>query len=136
MPIIVATLLSRPLGYVRVAIQAWLFGATAAMDAFVVAFSVPSILQVVLLSGPLSGILVPMLTAYRKERHSLNALFSSIVTVVVLVSLGIGGVAVLIAPTLMHLAGPGLAPDIQTLAALFFRLMVPYANPRRAPFCL
>ena len=125
MPIIVATLLSRPLGYVRVAIQAWLFGATAAMDAFVVAFSVPSILQVVLLSGPLSGILVPILTAYRKERHSLNALFNSIVTVVVLVSLGIGGVAMLIAPTLMHLAGPGMAPNIQTLATLLFRLMVP-----------
>ena len=35
MPIIVAALFSRPLGYVRVAIQAWLFGATAAMDAFV-----------------------------------------------------------------------------------------------------
>ena len=45
MPIIVATLFSRPLGYVRVAIQAWLFGATAAMDAFVLAFSVPSMLQ-------------------------------------------------------------------------------------------
>ncbi len=48
----VATLLSRPLGYVRVAIQAWLFGATATMDAFVLAFSVPSMLQVVLLTGP------------------------------------------------------------------------------------
>jgi putative peptidoglycan lipid II flippase len=71
--------------------QAWLFGASAAMDAFVVAFSVPSILQVVLLSGPLSGILVPMLTAYRHDRRALNALLNSIVTVVILVSLGIGG---------------------------------------------
>ena len=41
MLITVATLFSRPLGYVRVAIQAWIFGATAAMDAFVLAFSVP-----------------------------------------------------------------------------------------------
>jgi putative peptidoglycan lipid II flippase len=55
----------------------------------------------------------------------LNALFNSIVTVVVLVSLGIGGVAVLIAPTLMHLAGPGMAPEIRTLATLLFRLMIP-----------
>ena len=47
------------MGYVRVAIQAWLFGATAAMDAFVLAFSVPSMLQVILLTGPLSGVLVP-----------------------------------------------------------------------------
>ena len=59
MLILVATLFSRPLGYVRVAIQAWRFGATAAMDAFVLAFSVPSMLQVILLTGPLSGVLVP-----------------------------------------------------------------------------
>ena len=55
MLITVATLFSRPLGYVRVAIQAWIFGATAAMDAFVLAFSVPSMLQVILLTGPLRG---------------------------------------------------------------------------------
>jgi peptidoglycan biosynthesis protein MviN/MurJ (putative lipid II flippase) len=65
LPIIVATLISRPLGYVRVVIQAWLFGASAAMDAFFLAFNVPSFLQVVLLSGPLSGVMVPMLSAKR-----------------------------------------------------------------------
>jgi hypothetical protein len=35
MPIIVATLFSRPLDYVLVALQAWRFGATAVMEAFV-----------------------------------------------------------------------------------------------------
>jgi hypothetical protein len=35
MPIIVAPLCSRPLDYVLVALQAWRFGATAAMEAFV-----------------------------------------------------------------------------------------------------
>ena len=49
LPIVGATLLSRPLGYLRVGLQAWWFGATAEMDAFVLAFAVPSILQVVLL---------------------------------------------------------------------------------------
>src|SRR5215472_16770430 len=80
MPIIVATVLSRPLGYVRVVIQAWLFGATSAMDAFVLAFSVPSMLQVVLLTGPLSGVLVPTLTAYKHDRQALNKLFNSLFT--------------------------------------------------------
>jgi peptidoglycan biosynthesis protein MviN/MurJ (putative lipid II flippase) len=55
-----------------VAIQAWLFGATAAMNAFVLAFSVPSMFQVVLLTGPLSGVLVPTLTAYRHDHQALN----------------------------------------------------------------
>jgi putative peptidoglycan lipid II flippase len=95
------------------------------MDAFVVAFSVPSILQVVLLSGPLSGILVPLLTAYRDDRRTFNALFNSVFTIVALVSLGIGGVAMLVAPPLMRLAGPGMAPDVLTLATLLFRVMVP-----------
>ena len=84
MPIIVATLLSRPLGYVRVAIQAWLFGATATMDAFVLAFSVPSMLQVILLTGPLSGVLVPTLTSYRHDRQTLNKLFNSLFTLCLL----------------------------------------------------
>jgi putative peptidoglycan lipid II flippase len=125
MPIVIATLLSRPLGYARVVMQAWLFGATAAVDAFVVAFSVPSILQVVLLSGPLSGLLVPTLMPYRHDRRAFNDLFNSMFTFCLLVSLIIGGLAVLGAPALMRLAGPGLAPDTLGLATLLFRLMLP-----------
>ena len=125
LPIVAATLLSRPLGYIRVALQAWLFGATAAMDAFVIAFSVPSILQVVLLSGPLSGVLVPTLTAYRNDRHVLNHLFNSLFTLCLLVSLVIAGLAFLGAPTLMRIAGPGLAPETRSLATVLFQIMLP-----------
>ena len=125
LPIVTATLISRPLGYVRAAIQAWLFGATVAMDAFVVAFSVPSMLQVVLLSGPLSSVLVPTLTAYRDDRRALNDLFNSLFTLCCLAALVIAGGAALVAPRLMHLAGPGLAPETQALATLLFRLMLP-----------
>jgi putative peptidoglycan lipid II flippase len=125
MPIIVATLFSRPLGYVRVAIQAWLFGATAAMDAFVLAFSVPSMLQVVLLTGPLSGVLVPTLTAYRHDRQALNKLFNSLFTLCLLAGVMVAGLAVWGAPLLMHLAGPGLTPETHAMAALLFRLMLP-----------
>src|SRR5215470_17848561 len=125
MPIIVATVLSRPLGYVRVAIQAWLFGASSSMDAFVLAFSVPSMLQVVLLTGPLSGVLVPTLTAYRHDRRVFNNLFNSLFTLCMLTGLSIAGLAAWSAPWLMRLAGPGLASDTHQLAALLFRLMLP-----------
>jgi putative peptidoglycan lipid II flippase len=125
LPIVAATLISRPLGYIRAAIQAWLFGATAAMDAFVVAFNVPSILQVVLLSGPLSSVLVPTLTAYRHDRRALNDLFNSLFTLCCLLGLALAGGAALAAPLLMRLAGPGLPPDTQSLATLLFRLMLP-----------
>lgn len=125
LPIILATLASRPLGYVRVAIQAWLFGASAAMDAFVLAFAVPSMLQVVLLTGPLSGVLVPMLTAYRQDRAALSRLFSSLFTWCLLAGAGIAGVAAWVAPWLMRLAGPGLSLEMQAIATFLFQLMLP-----------
>lgn len=125
MPIVVATLLSRPLGYVRVAIQAWLFGTTAAMDAFVLAFAVPSMLQVVLLTGPLSGVLVPTLTAYTHDRRALNNLFNSLFTLCFGAGVLIAGLAAWGAPWLMRLAGPGLAPEAHRLATLLFQLMLP-----------
>jgi putative peptidoglycan lipid II flippase len=120
-----ATLISRPLGYVRTAIQAWLFGATAAMDAFVLAFSIPSFLQIILLSGPLSSILVPTFSAVRADRDALSRLFSSLFTACLLASLLLGLVAAIAAPMLMHPVGPGLAPDAQALAIFLFRLMLP-----------
>lgn len=125
LPIITATLLSRPLGYVRVVIQARLFGATAAMDAFVLAFSIPSMLQVVLLSGPLSGVLVPTLSAYRHDRPAFNDVFNSVFTACLVVGVTLGGIAALAAPALMHAVGPGLAPETRALAILLFRIMLP-----------
>lgn len=125
LPIVMATLISRPLGYIRAAIQAWLFGATAAMDAFVLAFSVPSFLQVILLSGPLSGVLVPTFSAVRDDRKALSQLFSSLFTACLLASILLGLAAGLAAPTLIHLVGPGLAPDVRALAVFLFRLMLP-----------
>lgn len=125
LPIILATLISRPLGYVRAAIQAWLFGATAAMDAFVLAFTVPSILQVILLTGPLSSVLVPTLTAYRHDRQALSRLFSALFTLCAVAGLLIALLAAWGAPWLMALAGPGLQPETQALAVLLFRLMLP-----------
>ncbi len=125
LPIVMATIVSRPLGFLRTFVQAWLFGATAGMDAFVLAFSVPSFLQVVLLSGPLSGVLVPTFSTVRADREALSQLFSSLLTACLLTSLLTGLVAGLAAPALMHLVGPGLAPDIRALAVFLFRLMLP-----------
>ncbi|PON17472.1 murein biosynthesis integral membrane protein MurJ [Candidatus Entotheonella serta] len=125
LPIVMATTISRPLGYLRAVVQAWLFGATAAMDAFVLAFSVPSFLQVILLSGPLSGVLVSTFSAVRSDREALSQLFSSLFTACLLASLSIGLLAGIAAPVLMYLVGPGLAPDIRHLAVFLFRLMLP-----------
>lgn len=62
------TMLSRILGFVRDAIIARIFGAGAAMDAFVVAFRLPNLLRRIFAEGAFSQAFVPMLADYKHNR--------------------------------------------------------------------
>jgi len=59
------TLLSRITGFVRDTLLAVLFGAGAAMDAFVVAFRIPNLLRRLFAEGAFSQAFVPVLGEYR-----------------------------------------------------------------------
>ena len=72
LPIFLATLISRPLGFVREAVQAALFGASRLTDVFVVAYNVPEMIQTLFFSGVLSNFFVPVITRYREQRDELN----------------------------------------------------------------
>ena len=61
------TLLSRILGFVRDAVTAYVFGASAAMDAFVVAFRLPNLLRRLFAEGAFSQAFVPILAEYRSK---------------------------------------------------------------------
>jgi len=50
--ITIITMISRPLGYIREAIQAYLFGATLLVDAFIVAFNFPELIQTLFFQVP------------------------------------------------------------------------------------
>ena len=63
------TLISRPLGYIREAIQAYLFGATLLVDAFIVAFNFPELIQSRFFSGATSAFLIPVCTRYLHDRN-------------------------------------------------------------------
>ncbi|MCI5063607.1 MAG: murein biosynthesis integral membrane protein MurJ, partial [Algiphilus sp.] len=56
-----ATLLSRLLGFVRDMLQAALFGAGAAMDAFFVAFRIPNLFRRMFAEGAFQQAFVPVL---------------------------------------------------------------------------
>jgi putative peptidoglycan lipid II flippase len=62
--ITIITLISRPLGYIREAVQAYIFGATLLVDAFVIAYNFPELIQTLFLSGATSAFLVPICTSY------------------------------------------------------------------------
>src|SRR5712664_623372 len=61
------TLLSRITGFVRDTLIAILFGAGAAMDAYVVAFRIPNLLRRLFAEGAFSQAFVPVLGEYRSK---------------------------------------------------------------------
>ncbi|MES9988702.1 MAG: murein biosynthesis integral membrane protein MurJ [Candidatus Thiodiazotropha endolucinida] len=103
------TMLSRILGFVRDLVFAHWFGASAATDAFFVAFKIPNFLRRLFAEGSFSVAFVPILTEYRTKRNKLelqtftDRMAGSLGLVVLLVSL----VGVVAAPILVMIFAPG-----------------------------
>ncbi|MBI3301167.1 MAG: murein biosynthesis integral membrane protein MurJ [Deltaproteobacteria bacterium] len=125
LPILIATLLSRPLGFVREAVQAALFGASRLTDAFLVAYNVPEMIQTLFFSGVLSNFFVPVITRYREEREELSAVFSVALNGALMLALILAGVCYVTAHEIITLAAPGLSGADRELAVFLFRLMLP-----------
>ncbi|MFC1309462.1 MAG: murein biosynthesis integral membrane protein MurJ [gamma proteobacterium symbiont of Clathrolucina costata] len=102
-------MLSRILGFVRDLVFAHWFGASAATDAFFVAFKIPNFLRRLFAEGSFSVAFVPILTEYRTKRNKLelqtftDRMAGSLGLVVLLVSL----VGVVAAPILVMIFAPG-----------------------------
>lgn len=124
-PIVVATLISRPLGFIREAVQAALFGASRLTDAFLVAYNVPEMIQTLFFSGVLSNFFVPVIMRYREDKDELSTIFSVALNGALLFSLFLLGVCYASASGLMTLAAPGLAGDDHALVVFLFRFMLP-----------
>jgi putative peptidoglycan lipid II flippase len=102
-------MLSRILGFVRDLVFAHWFGASAATDAFFVAFKIPNFLRRLFAEGSFSVAFVPVLTEYRTKRNKFELqrftddMAGSLGLVVLLVSL----VGVIAAPILVMVFAPG-----------------------------
>lgn len=103
-----ATLLSRLLGLVREQLFAITLGATAQADAFLIAFRIPNLLRDLFAEGALSAAFIP---AYaRADTESAERGFDLARRLLTLLSLVLGlicGLAILLAPTIVHLLAPG-----------------------------
>ncbi len=124
-PIIIATLLSRPLGFVREAVQAALFGASRLTDAFLVASNVPEMIQTLFFSGVLSNFFVPVMTRYRAHKEELSTVFSLALNGAFGIALLLASVCYLAAPGILTVAAPGLVGADHELAVFLFRFMLP-----------
>lgn len=122
------TLLSRITGLVREQIGAALFGTSAAMDAFQIAFRIPNLLRRLFAEGAFSQAFVPLLAATRAAdgdevtRHLVNAV-ATVLAWALVVTCVVGIVA---APALVWLLASGFAPATEDAAVLMTRWMFPY----------
>lgn len=126
----VMTLISRISGLIRDQVYAMQFGASPAMDAFLVAFRIPNFMRRISAEGAFSMVFVPVLQEYRAKatptevRELIDKVAGTLTAgLVVLTAAG-----VLAAPWVMRVFAPGFAPGSEqfALAAELLRITFPY----------
>jgi putative peptidoglycan lipid II flippase len=125
------TFLSRLSGLVRDQVYAAVFGASPAMDAFVVAFRIPNFMRRLSAEGSFSMAFVPVLAEY-KEKHdqaAVKELVDRVAGTLMAALLALTAVAVLAAPWIMRVFAPGFEVDSEQsrLATEMLRITFPYA---------
>lgn len=125
-----ATMTSRVLGLVREQVLAYWFGASDAMDAFLVAFRVPNLVRDLFAEGAMSAALVPTFskTLAMEGRERAWRLGNSVMNALVLATGTVVLAAVVFAPLLVHwLAGDFAAvPGKFELTVTLTRIMTPF----------
>jgi putative peptidoglycan lipid II flippase len=124
------TLVSRVSGFVRDIVVAALFGASAATDAFFVAFRIPNFFRRLFAEGSFSQAFVPVFAEYRQNRtaEELRDLVSHVFGCLGGILLIITTAGVAAAPLVIMLFAPGFAdePERYELASRMLRFTFPY----------
>ena len=125
------TFLSRISGLVRDQIYAQVFGASAAMDAFVAVFRIPNFLRRLSAEGSFSMAFVPVLAEYKaaNDPAAVKALVDRVAGALIGALLIVTAVAIAIAPWLISLIAPGFGRGSEQwqLATDMLRITFPYA---------
>jgi putative peptidoglycan lipid II flippase len=124
-----ATGLSRLLGLAREVVAAYLFGVTAAMSAFTIAFQVPNLVRALFADSALQGAFVPVFTELleKGERKEAFRVASSLFFLICLLLGAVTALFVLFAEPLMSLFAPGFDDDpaVKELTVNLAQLMFP-----------
>ncbi len=119
-------LLSRLLGFVREMVIARQFGATSATDAYLVALTIPTIVFAIL-SQALAAVVIPVFTEYRAKGETREAwrLTATVVNLLFLLLAVVTLAGVVVAPFVVKVIAPGLAPETSRLASQLTRIVFP-----------
>ena len=124
-----ATGLSRLLGLAREVVAAYMFGVTAAMSAFTIAFQVPNLVRALFADSALQGAFIPVFTELleKGERREAFRIASSLFFLILLVLGAATALFVLLAEPLMSVFAPGFDdnPALKDLTVNLARLMFP-----------
>lgn len=119
------TLISRPLGYIREAIQAYLFGATLLVDAFVIAFNFPELIQTLFFSGATSAFLIPVCARYMTDREQYATIYSTFINLAILLTMSLSLVFLVFSGTIVDIIAPGFTVENKAATRLLFIIMIP-----------
>ena len=121
---------SRVLGFVRDMLMANFFGTKMFAQAFVMAFTVPNALRMLVGEGAVDTVLVPVFTEYRAKKdkyeflHFTNVLFNLSFVVLSLITI----IGILAAPILIVIIAPGFIIDHEkfSLTVKLTKILFPY----------
>jgi putative peptidoglycan lipid II flippase len=121
-----ATALSRVFGLVRDAAIADRFGASAAYDAFVVAFFIPHLLRRLLAEGALANAFVPAYAASLTEGEDAQRLANNVLSILLLFFPALLVLGILLAPYYVPFLASGFDADQLQRTVLLTRIVFPF----------
>ena len=119
-------IVSRVLGLLREVVIARQFGTSAEMDAYWAAFRLPDFLFYVVAGGALGSAFIPVFTGYltRDDLPGAWRLASAVISWIILILAGLGGLAALLAPWLVQTFLPDFTLTQQALTTELMRWML------------
>lgn len=107
------TLISRLFGFARDVMVAQLFGATAAVDAFWVAFKIPNFLRRLFAEGAFQQAFVPVLSEYRetREKPEVKDFIDNMSGLLAVITFIVTIIGIIAAPLIVMVFAPGFVHD-------------------------
>lgn len=125
--VMASVLLSRILGFFRDWTLAHQMGSNAVTDAYNAAFTLPDFLNYLIAGGSLSVTFIPVFAKYAAEKREEEGwrVFSTVITVMGFVLVGLVLLGELFAPHIVNWIAPGFSPGERARVVFLTRLMLP-----------
>ena len=125
--VMASVLLSRILGFFRDWTLAHQMGSNAVTDAYNAAFTLPDFLNYLIAGGSLSVTFIPVFAKYAAEKREEEGwrVFSTVITVMGFVLVGLVLVGEIFAPHIVNWIAPGFSPPERARVVFLTRLMLP-----------